>query len=141
MMKNSCCQFSDWLSGFVRQSEKFSHIGACIGCNFTPCIICCHFSSCYKTSYSKKGLEGPHSESKFVAFFSCLMQPFKFYPLCTEPSTSEVSKVVGTLIHVTPAPVDDSEESKKKLLVPIKNRGEKKGKILLQALLNMWRSC
>ena len=40
--------------------------------------------------------------------------------------TSEVSKVVGTLIHVTPAPVDDSEESKKKLLVPIKNRGEKK---------------
>ena len=137
MMKNSCCQFSDWLSGFLRQSEKFSHIGACIGCNFTPCIICCHFSSCY----SKKGLEGPHSESKFVAFFSCLMQPFKFYPLCTEPSTSEVSKVVGTLIHVTPAPVDDSEESKKKLLVPIKNRGKKKGKILLQALLNMWRSC
>ena len=96
--------------------------------------------SFYKTSYSKKGLEGPHSESKF-AFFSCLMQPFKFYPLCTEPSTSEVSKVVGTLIHVTPAPVDDSEESKKKLLVPIKNRGKKKGKILLQALLNMWRSC
>ena len=89
-------------------------------------VLCCHFSSCYKTSYSKKGLEGPHSESKFVAFFSCLMQPFKFYPLCTEPSTSEVSKVVGTLIHVTPAPVDDSEESKKKLLVPIKNRGEKK---------------
>ena len=69
------------------------------------------------------------------------MQPFMFHPLCTEPSTSEVSKVVGTLIHVTPAPVDDSEESKKKLLVPIKNRGEKKGKILLQALLNMWRSC
>ena len=49
--------------------------------------------------------------------------------------------MVGTLIHITPAPVDDSEESKKKLLVPIKNRGEKKGKILLQALLNMWRSC
>ena len=34
--------------------------------------------------------------------------------------------MVGTLIHVTPAPVDDSEESKKKLLVPIKNRGEKR---------------
>ena len=29
------------------------------------------------------------------------MQLFEFCPLCTEPSTSEVSNVVGTLIHVT----------------------------------------
>ena len=29
------------------------------------------------------------------------MQLFEFCPLCTEPSTSEISNVVGTLIHVT----------------------------------------
>ena len=29
------------------------------------------------------------------------MQLFEFCPLCTEPSTSGVSNVVGTLIHVT----------------------------------------
>ena len=29
------------------------------------------------------------------------MQLFEFCPLCTEPSTSEVTNVVGTLIHVT----------------------------------------
>ncbi|CAH3160182.1 unnamed protein product [Pocillopora meandrina] len=40
-------------------------------------------------------------EKKFIVFFSCLMQLFEFCPLCTEPSTSEVSNVVGTLIHVT----------------------------------------
>lgn len=54
-----------------------------------------------RTSYNKKGSEGPQSENKFIVFFSCLMQLFEFCPLYTEPSTSEVSNVVGTLIHVT----------------------------------------
>ena len=36
-MKHSNRQFGDLFSGFGRQSEKFSRIGACIGRNFTPC--------------------------------------------------------------------------------------------------------
>ena len=36
-MKRSSRQFGDLLSGFGRQSEKFSRIGACIRRNFTPC--------------------------------------------------------------------------------------------------------
>ena len=38
MMKHSSRQFDDYFSGFGRQSEKFSRIGACISRNFTPCI-------------------------------------------------------------------------------------------------------
>ncbi len=34
---NSSRQFGDQLSGFGRQSEKFSHIGARIRRNLTPC--------------------------------------------------------------------------------------------------------
>ena len=37
MMKHSRRQFGDLFSGFGRQSEKFSRIGACIRRNFTPC--------------------------------------------------------------------------------------------------------
>ena len=37
MMKRSSRQFGNLLSGFGRQSEKFSRIGACIRRNFTPC--------------------------------------------------------------------------------------------------------
>ena len=36
MMKHASHQFGDWFSGFSRQSEKFSHIGTCIRCNFMP---------------------------------------------------------------------------------------------------------
>ena len=38
MMKHSSRQFGGYFSGFGRQSEKFSRIGACIRRNFTPCI-------------------------------------------------------------------------------------------------------
>ena len=37
MIKHSSRQFGDYFSGFGRQSEKFSRIGACIRRNFTPC--------------------------------------------------------------------------------------------------------
>ena len=37
-MKHSSDQFGDYFSGFGRQSEKFSRIGACIRRNFTPCV-------------------------------------------------------------------------------------------------------
>ena len=43
-MKRSSRQFGDLLSGFGRQSEKFSCIGACIRRNFTPCLAL-HFES------------------------------------------------------------------------------------------------
>ena len=36
IMKRSSGQFGDYFSGFGRQSEKFSRIGACIRRNFTP---------------------------------------------------------------------------------------------------------
>ena len=36
MIRNSSCQFGDLFSGFGRQSEKLSRIGACIRRNFTP---------------------------------------------------------------------------------------------------------
>ena len=39
MMKRCSRQFDDKLSGFGRQSEKFSRIGACIRRNFTPCDL------------------------------------------------------------------------------------------------------
>ena len=39
MMKRSSRQFGDELSGFGRQCEKFSRIGACIRRNFTPCQV------------------------------------------------------------------------------------------------------
>ena len=38
MMKHSSRRFGDQFSGFGRQSEKFSHIGACNRYNFMPCI-------------------------------------------------------------------------------------------------------
>ena len=60
------------------------------------CVLFCH-----RVPYSKKELEAPQSESRFIVFFSCLMQLFEFYPLCNEPATAEVSNVVGTCIHVT----------------------------------------
>ena len=55
---------------------------------FQFCYTLWSISFCYRTSYSKKGSEGPQSESKFIVFFSCLMQLFEFCPLCTEPSTT-----------------------------------------------------
>ena len=39
MMKHSSRQFGDSFSGFGRQSEKFSRIGACIRRNFTPSVV------------------------------------------------------------------------------------------------------
>lgn len=60
------------------------------------CVLFCH-----GVPYSKKELEAPQSESKFIVFLSCLMQLFQFCPLCNEPATAEVSNVVGTCIHVT----------------------------------------
>ena len=41
MMKHSSHQFGNQFSGFGRQSEKFSHIGACNRHNFSPCITTC----------------------------------------------------------------------------------------------------
>ena len=38
MMKHSSRQFDDYFSGFGRQSEKFSRVGAFISRNFTPCF-------------------------------------------------------------------------------------------------------
>ena len=61
-----------------------------------------------------------------------------------EPTASGSSDVLSngsdhSSASSSPLPVDDSEESagEKKLFVPIKNRGKKKEKILLQALLNV----
>lgn len=50
---------------------------------------------------TKKEHASPQSESKFIVFLSCLMELFAFCPLCTEPASAEVSKIIGTLIHVT----------------------------------------
>ena len=51
-MKRSSCQFGNQLSGFGRQSEKFSRTGACIRRNFTPCNVknCKQFGFCAKQS-------------------------------------------------------------------------------------------
>ena len=55
----------------------------------------------YRIIYRTKGSVPPQSESKFIVFLSCLLQLFQFCPLCTEPTTADVSSVCGTLIHVT----------------------------------------
>jgi len=61
--------------------------------------------------------------------------------------TDGSSAGVNEKSRTSPASVQDSEESTgdgssdgRKLFVPVKNRGKKKGK-LPQVLLNAWRSC
>ena len=44
---------------------------------------------------------GPQKETKYFVFFSCLMQLFQLCPMCQQPAAAEVSRVVGTLIHIT----------------------------------------
>ena len=43
----------------------------------------------------------PQNEKKYIVFFSCLMELLEVCPRCTEPTTAEISKVVGTLIYVS----------------------------------------
>ena len=43
----------------------------------------------------------PQNEKKYIVFHSMLMNLFAVCPLCTEPASAEVSKVIGTQIHVT----------------------------------------
>ena len=53
MMKHSSRQFGDQFSGFGRQSEKFSRIGACIRRNFMPCNQLYFFcATCWKLNWS-----------------------------------------------------------------------------------------
>ena len=53
MMKRCSGQFGDKLSGFGRQSEKFSRIGACIRRNFMPCILY-NQNQCFTTAFENK---------------------------------------------------------------------------------------
>ena len=59
-MKDSSRQFGDQLSGFGRQSEKCSRIGACIRRNFTPCnkeqfVMVCHGKVVVSTKFQFSG--------------------------------------------------------------------------------------
>ena len=49
----------------------------------------------------KKESVAPQNEKKYIVFHSMLMNLFAVCPVCTEPASAEICKVIGTLIHVT----------------------------------------
>ena len=109
MMKHASHQFGDWFSGFSRQSEKFSHIGTCIRCNFMPWTkYANHYDYLFHFSFMVENDSYLSDFTVKTAFFSCWNRVFShannltslWYPSCKGAVKNRVDRVAAPYLEV-----------------------------------------